>query len=68
MLLEQIKRISIRGVNRELHTSEQQEGARRIASSAVWKGADLLFEYGIKHLELHVVVCGKRTAWRLGRN
>ena len=35
-------------------------GARRIASSAVWKGADLLFEYGIKHLELHIVLCGKR--------
>jgi hypothetical protein len=37
-----------------------KKGARRIASSAVWKGADLLFQYGIKHLELHVVLCAKQ--------
>jgi len=37
-----------------------KKGARRIASSAVWKGADLLFEYGMKHLDLIVVVCARR--------
>ena len=36
-----------------------KKGAGRIASSAVWKGADLLFEYGIKHLEYHIVLCQK---------
>ena len=37
-----------------------KQGATRIASSAVWKGADLLDQYGIKHLEYHVVLCAKR--------
>ena len=36
-----------------------RKGARRIASSAVGKGEDLLYRYGIKHLELHIVTCGK---------
>jgi hypothetical protein len=36
-----------------------KKGARRIASSAVWKGEDLLYEYGIKHLELYIVTCRK---------
>ncbi|HUX15597.1 MAG TPA: hypothetical protein VMW52_03940 [Phycisphaerae bacterium] len=36
-----------------------KKGARRIASSAARKGEDLLYQHGIKHLELHVVICGK---------
>jgi hypothetical protein len=44
-----------------------KKGARRIASSAVWKGEYLLYEYGIKHLELYIVTCGKikgAKTWR----
>jgi len=37
-----------------------KKGARRIASSAAWKGEDLLYQYGIKHLDFHIVSCGKR--------
>lgn len=48
------------GQSRIAYIGTTKKGARRIASSAVWKGADLLFEYGIKHLELNVVVCGKQ--------
>jgi hypothetical protein len=47
------------GRSRIAYIGTTKKGAKRIASSAVWKGADLLFEYGIKHLELHVVVCSK---------
>jgi len=36
-----------------------QKGARRIASSAAWKGESLLYEYGINHLDFNIVVCGK---------
>lgn len=44
-----------------------KKGARRIASSAVWKGEYLLYEFGIKHLELYIVTCGKiqgAKTWR----
>ena len=37
-----------------------KQGAGRIASSAVWKGADLLIQYGIKHLEYHIVLCARQ--------
>ncbi len=37
-----------------------QKGARRIASSAAWKGESLLYQYGIKHLDFNIIVCGKR--------
>jgi hypothetical protein len=47
------------GGSRIAYIGTTKKGARRIASSAVWKGSDLLFEYGVKHLELNVVVCGK---------
>jgi len=55
------------GQSRIAYIGTTKKGARRIASGAVWKGADLLFEYGIKHLDLHIVVCGKRPGvetWR----
>jgi len=39
-----------------------KKGARRIASSAVNKGETLLYEYGIRRLDLHIVVCGKRPS------
>ena len=44
-----------------------KKGARRVAASAVWKGADIVFEHGIKQLEFHVVTCTKRQnveTWR----
>lgn len=44
-----------------------KKGARRIATSAVWKGADILFEYGMKHLDLIIVLCARRQGvetWR----
>lgn len=47
------------GRSRIAYIGTTKKGVRRIASSAAWKGADLLFDYGVKHLELIVVVCGK---------
>ena len=47
------------GRSRIAYIGTTKKGARRIASSAAWKGEDLLYQYGIKHLELHVVICGK---------
>ena len=47
------------GKSRIAYIGTTKKGARRIASSAAWKGEDLLYQYGIKHLELHVVICGK---------
>src|SRR5712692_333313 len=47
------------GKSRIVYIGSTKVGAARIASSAVWKGADLLFDYGVKLLELHVVACGK---------
>lgn len=55
------------GRSRIAYIGTTKKGARRIASSAVWKGADLLFEYGIKHLELIVVLSTRRQGietWR----
>jgi hypothetical protein len=37
-----------------------KKGAQRVAASAVWKGADVLFEHGINYLEFHIVTCTKR--------
>jgi len=34
-------------------------GAGRVATSAVAKGEELLGRYGIKHLDLHIVTCGR---------
>jgi hypothetical protein len=47
------------GKSRIVYIGSTKVGAARIASSAVWKGADLLFDHGVKLLELHVVSCGK---------
>ena len=48
------------GQSRIAYIGTTKKGASRIASSSVWKGGDLLSEYGIKHLDLNIVVCGKR--------
>lgn len=54
------KKLSYRlGRSRIVYFGTTKKGVRRIASSAAWKGADVLFEYGVKHLELIVVICGK---------
>ncbi len=45
------------GKSRIVYIGTTEVGAGRIASSAVWKGADLLFDRGVKHLDLHVVAC-----------
>jgi hypothetical protein len=47
------------GRSRIVYFGTTKKGARRIASSAAWKGADVLYDHGVKHLELIVVVCGK---------
>lgn len=47
------------GRSRIVYFGTTKKGVRRIATSAAWKGADVLFGYGVKHLELIVVVCGK---------
>ena len=47
------------GRSRIAYIGTTKKGARRIASSAAVRGADLLYEYGIKHLMLNVVTCGK---------
>ena len=36
-----------------------KKGARRVASSAAVRGESLLYSYGIKYLEFHIVTCGK---------
>jgi hypothetical protein len=46
------------GRSRIVYFGTTKRGVRRIASSAAWKGADVLFEHGVKHLELIIVVCG----------
>ena len=55
------------GASRIAYIGTTKKGAPRIAISAVWKGADLLFEHGVKHLELTVVVSTRRQnvdTWR----
>lgn len=47
------------GRSRIAYIGTTKKGARRIASSAAVRGEDLLYEYGIKSLELNVVTCGK---------
>ena len=47
------------GDSRIAYVGTTKKGAKRIASSAVWKGESLLYRYGIKHLEIHIVTCGK---------
>lgn len=45
------------GKSRIAYIGTTKRGARRIASSAAWKGEDLLFGYGVKHLEFNFVTC-----------
>ena len=56
------------GRSKIVYFGTTMKGARRIASSAASKGEDLLFNHGVKHLDLIVVVCGKRKglagAWK----
>lgn len=55
------------GRSRIVYFGTTKNGVRRIASSAAWKGADVLFDHGVKHLELIIVVCGKTQGvetWR----
>ena len=47
------------GRSRIAYIGTTKKGARRIASSAAWKGESLLYEYGIRQLEFHIVTCGK---------
>jgi hypothetical protein len=55
------------GRSRIVYIGTTRKGAKRMASSAAWKGEDLLFRYGVKHLEFNVVACGKVSgldSWR----
>lgn len=47
------------GHSRIAYIGTTKKGARRVASSAAWKGEDLLWGYGIKHLEFNIIVCSK---------
>jgi len=47
------------GRSRIAYIGTTKKGARRIASSAAGRGEELLYEYGMKHLEFNVVTCGK---------
>lgn len=47
------------GRSRIAYIGTTKKGARRIASSAAVRGEELLYEYGMKHLEFIVVTCGK---------
>ncbi len=47
------------GRSRIAYIGTTKKGARRVASSAAWKGESLLYTYGIKYLEFYIVTCGK---------
>ena len=47
------------GRSRIAYIGTTKKGARRVASSAAWKGESLLYEYGIRQLDFHIVTCGK---------
>jgi hypothetical protein len=47
------------GRSRIAYIGTTKKGARRIASSAAVRGEELLYEYGMKHLEFNVVTCSK---------
>lgn len=46
--------------SRIVYIGTTRKGARRIASSAASKGEQLLYDYGIKHLEFNIVTCTRR--------
>ncbi len=55
------------GKSRIVYIGTTKTGAGRMASSAVWKGEDLLFDHGIKHLDFYVITCARRrnvASWR----
>lgn len=45
------------GKSRIVYIGTTEVGAGRIASSAAWKGADLVLAFGVKRLDFHVVIC-----------
>ncbi|MGD0168715.1 MAG: hypothetical protein ABSE54_03220 [Smithella sp.] len=47
--------------SRIVYIGTTKKGAKRIASSAALRGEQLLYEYGIKHLEFNIVTCTGRT-------
>jgi len=47
------------GSSRIVYIGTTKKGAKRVASSAAWKGETLLYDYGIRSLEYHVVTCDK---------
>jgi hypothetical protein len=57
----------LRDRSRIVYIGTTKKGARRIASSAAWKGEELLYDFGMKHLEFNVVTCTRRPgveSWR----
>lgn len=53
--------------SRIVYIGTTKKGARRIASSAAAKGEELLYDYGMKGLEFHIVTCTRRPgveSWR----
>jgi len=58
---------TFRNKSRIAYIGTTKKGARRIASSAAWKGEQLLYDYGMKHLEFHIITCTRRSgvnSWR----
>jgi len=47
------------GRSRIAYIGTTKNGARRIASSAAYRGEDLLENYGTKHVEFNVLTCEK---------
>lgn len=47
------------GQSRIAYIGTTKKGARRVASSAAWKGELLLYTYGIKYLEFYIITSGK---------
>jgi hypothetical protein len=47
------------GKSKIVYIGTTKKGANRIASSAAWRGEVLLYDYGISHLKIHVVTCGR---------
>ena len=55
------------GKSRIGYIGTTKRGARRVASSAVWKGEHLLSGYGVKHLDVRIIRCHRKQAvetWR----
>jgi predicted GIY-YIG superfamily endonuclease len=50
------------GNSRIVYIGTTKNGIRRIASSAAWKGEQLLAEHGITQLDFYIVTCTRRKA------